>query len=248
MQTLTSAHNPLLKEIRKAVHQGSLTQNGCAVAEGFHVLAEARRGPCSIEAVFAAESVASGVAADFVVPDVLFASLVSTETTQGVLALVKPKQWNAADIFQVPALVLVLDGVQDPGNAGTLLRAAEAFGSTGVLFLKGSVNPFNPKCLRASAGSVFRVPLLTGVTFEILADRGLEIYALAAHAGVPVGQADFRGNCALIVGSEGHGVSPDLMGIAQTLHIPINGVESLNAALAAGIALYEARRQRDESV
>src|SRR5271165_4580970 len=107
MQTLTSAHNPLLKDVRRAVHQGGLTQNGCAVAEGFHLLEEARRGPCRIEAV---------VAADYVVPDVLFASLASTETTQGVLSLVKPKQWTSADIFHAPALVLVLDGIQDPGN------------------------------------------------------------------------------------------------------------------------------------
>jgi len=248
MQTITSGHNPLLKEIRKAVHQGGLTQNGCAVAEGFHVLDEARRSPCHIEAIIAAESVALTVGANYVVPDVLFASLASTETTQGVLALVKPKQWSTADIFQAPALVLVLDGVQDPGNAGTLLRAAEAFGATGVLFLKGTVNPFNPKCLRASAGSVFRVPLLAGVTSEILEDRGLKIYALAAHAGIPLPQADFRGNCALIAGSEGHGVSPELLRNAHPLHIPSRGVESLNAALAAGIALYEARRQRDESV
>jgi len=248
MQTLTSAHNPLLKDIRKAVHQGGLTQDGCAVAEGFHLLEEARRSPCRIQAVIAAESVASSVSPDYVVPDVLFASLASTETTQGVLALVKPKAWTAADIFQSPALVLVLDGIQDPGNAGTLLRAAEAFRATGVVFLKGTVNPFNPKCLRASAGSVFRVPLLTGETSEILEQQKIELYALAAHAGLPITHADFRKDCALIVGSEGQGVRPDLLAGAQPVQIPSSGVESLNAALAAGIALYEARRQRDEPV
>jgi len=248
MQTLTSAHNPLLKDIRKAVHQGGLTQDGCAVAEGFHLLEEARRGPCRIEAIVAAESVASSVPADYVVPDVLFASLASTETTQGVLALVKPNQWTAAEIFQSPALVLVLDGIQDPGNAGTLLRAAEAFGATGVLFLKGTVNPFNPKCLRASAGSVFRVPLLTGETSHILEQQKIDLYALAAHSGLPLARADFRRSCALIVGSEGQGIRPELVVNAQPVHIPSSGVESLNAALAAGIALYEARRQRDEPV
>jgi TrmH family RNA methyltransferase len=242
MQTLTSAQNPLLKDIRRAVHQGGLTQDGCAVAEGFHLLEEARRGPCRIEAVIAAESVASGVAADYVVPDVLFASLASTETTQGVLSLVKPKQWTSADLLKAPALVLVLDGVQDPGNAGSMLRAAEAFGATGAVFLKGTVNPYNPKCLRASAGSVFRLPLLTTAIFDFDA---LQVYSLSAHSGVSLTQADFKRGSALIVGNEGRGVR---MERGQPLHIPSSGVESLNAALAAGIALYEARRQRNEPV
>jgi TrmH family RNA methyltransferase len=242
MQTLTSAHNPLLKDVRRAVHQGGLTQDGCAVAEGFHLLEEARRGPCRIEAVIAAESVASSVAADYVVPDVLFASLASTETTQGVLSLVKPKQWSTADIFRAPALVLVLDGIQDPGNAGAMLRAAEAFGATGVLFLKGTVNPFNPKCLRASAGSVFRVPLLAA---DVLVEGDLQVYCLAAHAGLPLTQANLKLGCALVVGNEGRGVRLEK---GQPLHIESSGVESLNAALAAGIALYEARRQRNEPV
>ena len=242
MQTLTSAHNPLLKDVRRAVHQGGLTQDGCAVAEGFHLLEEARRGPCRIEAIIAAESVASSVAADYVVPDVLFASLASTETTQGVLTLVKPKQWTSADIFHAPSLVLVLDGIQDPGNAGSMLRAAEAFGATGVLFLKGTVNPFNPKCLRASAGSVFRVPLLAADVFD---EHDLQVYCLAAHAGLPLTQANLKQSCALVVGNEGRGVRLEK---GQPLHIESSGVESLNAALAAGIALYEARRQRNEPV
>jgi RNA methyltransferase, TrmH family len=243
MQTITSAQNPLLKEIRRAVHQGGLTQNGCAVAEGFHLLEEARRGPCRIEAVIASESVAAKVEADYVVADALFASLASTETTQGVLCLVKPKQWSAEDILKPPpALVLVLDGIQDPGNAGSMLRAAEAFGATGALFLKGTVNPYNPKCIRASAGSVFRVPLLAVDVFD---GGNLQVYSLAAHGGVPLARADFKVSCALIVGNEGRGVR---LNHGQAIHIPSSGVESLNAALAAGIALYEARRQRNESV
>jgi RNA methyltransferase, TrmH family len=248
MQTLTSARNPLLKEIRRAVHHGTLTEDGCAVAEGFHLLQEARRGPCRIEAILAAESAAAEVSPDYAVPDVLFASLASTETTQGVLTLVRPKPWTAADILRDPAMVLVLDGIQDPGNAGAMLRAAEAFGASGVVFLKGSVNPFNPKCLRASAGSVFRVPLLTGLTASFFDEQNLAMYALAPHGGVALARADLRIGCAFIVGSEGRGVRLELAERARPLHIPSTGVESLNAALAAGIALYEARRQRDEPV
>jgi TrmH family RNA methyltransferase len=249
MQTLTSARNPLLKDIRRAVHQGALTEDGCAVAEGLHLLDEARRGPCRIVAIVASESAALAVSPDYVVPDVLFASLASTETTQGVLTLVRPCSWTAEDVFRDPAMVLVLDRIQDPGNAGAMLRAAEAFGATGALFLKGSVNPFNPKCMRASAGSVFRVPFLAGGTIDPdLDQRGIELYALAPHKGVAVACANLRQGCALIVGSEGQGIRLELMERARPLHIPSTGVESLNAALAAGIALYEARRQRDEPV
>src|SRR6202035_4126314 len=91
-----------------------------------------------------------------------FRDLSSTETPQGVIALVRPPAWTLDQILSGCALVVVLDGVQDPGNAGAILRAAEAFGATGAVFLKGTVNPYNPKCLRGSAGSVFRLPLVLG--------------------------------------------------------------------------------------
>ena len=143
------------------------------------------------------------------------------------------------------ALVVVLDGVQDPGNAGAILRAAEAFGASGVIFLKGTVNPYNPKCVRGSAGSVFRVPLIACVEAdEVLRLTGIEWYAAMPRAQKLVSDADLAAPCGMIIGSEGHGVSPLLAGHATGLRIPTSGVESLNAAVAAGILLYEARRQR----
>lgn len=179
----------------------------------------------------------------------LFATLATTEVTQGVIALVRPPAWIMEQLFgpETP-LVVVLDGVQDPGNAGAMIRAAEAFGATGMLFLKGSVNPFNPKAVRASAGSLFRLPVLTGKgAAEVCAEfhgRGLDIYAALPSAALDVTKTPLDRPCALVIGSEGRGVSDEIRRRATGLRIPVSGVESLNAAMAAGILLYEARRQR----
>jgi TrmH family RNA methyltransferase len=148
--------------------------------------------------------------------------------------------------------VVVLDGIQDPGNGGAIVRAAEAFGATGALFLKGSVSPHNPKTLRASAGSLFRLPYLAGVDPTLaraaLRQHRVELYAgVPARPGVPVrslGDVDLTGACGLIIGNEARGVSGELRSAASDISIPTVGVESLNAAIAAGILLYEARRQR----
>src|SRR5580693_5771889 len=172
MPTLTSARNPMLKEVRKAILRGALTADGFAVAESFHLLEEALRSDCEIGAVFAAESVKSAVERHVaglkkirvvVLADELFRSISATEASQGVIALVRPPAWTLDQLFRGQSLGVILDGIQDPGNAGTIVRAAEAFGATGVVFLKGTVSPYNPKCMRASAGSIFRVPLVAGL-------------------------------------------------------------------------------------
>src|ERR1700752_1562406 len=172
MQRIASHHNPLLKEIRKALHRGTLTDSGCAVAETFHLLDEALRSDCEVQAVLAAESALGAVERRLgghnevrlnSVADSLFEEIGSTETTQGVIALVKPPAWTLDRLLGLRAMVAVMDGLQDPGNAGTIVRAAEAFGATGAIFLKGSVSPYNSKTLRASAGSLFRLPFVHGV-------------------------------------------------------------------------------------
>ncbi len=257
MQVLTSARNPLLKDVRRAVLRGGLTEQGLCVAEGFHLLEEALRGECEIPHVFAAESVRSAVESHVrglkqvrvtALPEDLFHSLSSTEASQGVIALVRPPAWTLEQLFRGHTLLIVVDGLQDPGNAGTIVRSAEAFGATGVALLKGAVNPYNPKCLRASAGSVFRMPLVAGLEEQLLLaaidHRKLEIYALMPAGSLDVSRAAFERRCAIVVGSEGRGVSERLRAKAIDLRIPTVAVESLNAALAAGIALYEARRQR----
>jgi TrmH family RNA methyltransferase len=141
-----------------------------------------------------------------------------------------------------------LDGLQDPGNVGAILRAAEAFGATGVAFLKGTVSPYNPKCLRASAGSIFRVPLVAAMDEQLLLaaieQRKIEMFALMPKGSRELGECNLSRKCAIITGSEGRGVSDRLRARAVSVCIRTVGVESLNAALATGIALYAARKQR----
>ena len=239
-----SDKNPLVKQIRRAVSKGTLTEDGYAVAEGAHLLEEALAAKCEVGAVIVAESAHLHYPGARIVSDRTFRELASTETPQGVIALVRPAVATLVQMTSGTALVVALDGVQDPGNAGAIVRAAEAFGATGVVFLKGTVNPYNPKCLRGSSGSVFRVPLVAGVEAEQILDAGIAWFAAMPRAARLVSDADLSAPCGIIIGSEGRGVSPALAERATGLRIPTAGVESLNAAVAAGILLYEARRQR----
>src|ERR1039458_1310820 len=260
-ETITSAANPLLKDVRHAIARGSLTAQGWCVAETFHLLEEALRSRCEVKVVLAAESVRSAAEAQVrrlegvnvvVIPDAVMQKVSATQTSQGVVTLVRPPEWTLDQLFRGRALVVVLDGMQDPGNAGAILRAAEAFGATGAIFLKGSVSPYNPKTLRASAGSLFRVPFLHGMdAAAVLAafkQRGVRLYAaVPAREGKAVhtlAAVDFTASCALIIGNEARGVGPELRAAAIEISIPTAGVESLNAAVAAGILLNEAEGQR----
>jgi TrmH family RNA methyltransferase len=251
MNAITSSQNPLIKAIRRALASGGLTGDGFCVTEGFHLLEEALRSGCEIGPVLAtSRSLASVSELDRVyeVPEKVFAEVSSTETPQGILALVKPPSWTIEQVLEGNALAVVLDGIQEPGNAGAIVRAAEAFAATGAIFLKGAVDPFNPKCLRASAGSLFRLPMVYGVEegpfWTAAGENGLVVYAAMPLGSLEMGEADLTGPCAFIVGSEGRGVRPQIAARARGLRIPTFGVESLNAAVAAGILLYEARRQR----
>jgi TrmH family RNA methyltransferase len=247
VETLISDKNPLLKEVRRlskgGAAAGATGEDRMALAEGPHLLDEALRSGIEIHAVILAESAPEipGLGATRVVRvlDGLFNKLAPTESPQGVLALVRMPQWTQEDLLRGTPLVVVLDGVQDPGNAGAILRTAEAFGASGAVFLKGTVSPSNPKCLRASAGSAFRLPIVVEMP------PGLKLYAADPRAKLSVADARLAAPCAIVIGGEGSGVRPELAARATGVKIPTTGVESLNAAVAAGILLYEARRQRN---
>jgi TrmH family RNA methyltransferase len=254
---LTSSKNPLLKEVRRAIEKGTLTESGLCVAETFHLLEEAIRSDCEIPVVIAADSVFSTVERRVQglrtvqlirVADALFGQIAATENSQGVMALVKPRVWDIDQLFRGQSLIVVLDGVQDPGNAGAIVRAAEAFGATGVILVRGTVSPHNPKTLRASAGSLFRMPFVSsleeGLALAAITQRRLDLYAAMPRAERLAGDVNLRRRCALVIGSEGKGVSAKFASAALDIRIPTRGVESLNASMAAGILLYEAFRQR----
>jgi TrmH family RNA methyltransferase len=256
-ETLTSPANPLLKEVRRAVARGRLTDDGCCVAEGFHLLEEALRSDCRVKAVLVSESVRASVAAHvqglrglrvITVSEPLLKAIASTETTQGVIALVQPPVWTLEQVLRGNTLAVVLDGMQEPGNAGAIVRSAEAFGASGIVFLKGCVHPFNPKSVRASSGSIFRLPCVYGVEESLLRaaldQRRVRVFAALPSSGIAATEADLTGKCAFVIGSEGRGIGSELERSCLPLWIPTTRVESLNAAVAAGILLYEARRQR----
>src|SRR5260370_25169177 len=236
-ESITSAANPLSKDVRRSIARGTLTERGLCVAETFHLLEEALRSDCEVKHVLASETVLSAAEAHVrglhgvkvaVLPEALFGSIAGTETSQGVMALVKPPEWKLEHLFRGCPLVVVLDGIQDPGNAGTIARAAEAFGATGILFLKGSVSPYNAKTLRASAGSLFRVPFLHGLDASLaraaLAQNKVELFAgVPANSKKPVKAltfVDLTARCGLVIGSEAHGVSSVMRGAAMDISIP----------------------------
>ena len=252
---ITSPKNPLLQDIRRAAHAGRPTENGHVVLEGPHLLEEALRSAWSVSQVFATPEARAhwpnlfSANVPFIeVAERALAATASTETTQGVLALAGPTSHRIEDMLTRNPLLLVLDGLQDPGNAGTLVRSAEAFGATGIIACRGSVHLANGKFLRATAGSVFRLPYIETATSDeallLLRRSGVNVYALDARASLTFDRADLRSPCAFVVGNEGHGLSTAFSTSAVLLAIPSSKIESLNAAIAGSIVLYETARQR----
>ena len=189
-----------------------------------------------------------------------FAELAGTDTPQGIIAVVEAPKWTPDDLtLDTRPAVLVIDGVQDPGNAGTLIRTAHALGAAGTIVLRGTADILNPKCIRAAMGATFRHPVVAFDDNAFLAwarQRGVTLWAGAAD-GVPLHEALSVGKgkgergkggeaIAVIVGNEGGGIRPQLTAVsAKRVAIPLApGAESLNVAVAAGILLYEVLRGR----
>jgi RNA methyltransferase, TrmH family len=253
---LSSPQNPLLKSVRRAAARGKPTEEGLYLAEGPHLLSEALRGTWHVERILATEIafqkhgslLANARAEQIEISREALSAIADTETSQEILALLRPRQWSWDELLRCPALVIALDGIQDPGNAGTIVRSAEAFGATGIVFLKGSVHVSNPKFLRASAGSIFRMPFLEAVDRDQFLRQakssGLHLRALSPTAQVELTDADLEQPFALAVGAEGAGLSPEIGGASEALRVATKNVESLNAAISVSIALFETFRQR----
>ncbi|MGD0347122.1 MAG: RNA methyltransferase [Terracidiphilus sp.] len=264
VRVVESKDNARLKELRKALAaagRGAEGRLGRVGIEGPHLLEEALRAGLRVTTIFVAQGAERLLDALHVPPETeilrlpakLLASALATETPQPIAALVEPPDWSWPHIVGASAkgaeLVVVLAGIQDPGNLGTILRSAEAFGATGMVSLPGTVSAWNPKAVRASAGSVFRVPLLAvseRECLEKLHEAGVKILATTVRAAQPAELVDLAGPVAFVIGNEGNGVADALAAKANArITIPCPGpVESLNAAIAASVLLYEAARQR----
>jgi RNA methyltransferase, TrmH family len=250
LRRVTSKQNSLLK---------GLTPDGYCAVEGQHLAEEAIRSGLRFRAVFFSDEAGgriekllpqiSNQTEALILPDDVFCSAVNTETPQGIAALVKwPEHKPEQILARENPLLVVAVGVQDPGNLGTIIRSTEAFGATAVLLGEKTVSEFNSKAVRASAGSVFRTPLIHMDLnrVEELRGRGVRFLATSSHKGIPIDEADLRGGVALMIGSEGAGLPRDYMArVDEIVRIPQSErVESLNAGIAASILLYEAARQR----
>jgi len=286
---LTSRDNRWLKEFRVALRGGVPTASGAVGVEGLRLVEEALSSGCRVEAVLFSENgerhreklapLVDKAEMGFPVlrtTDRLFEGLADTEHPQGVAALVLPRKAELADVLATPEgvcapLIVVLAGVQDPGNVGTILRTAAAFGATGVVTSatgqSGTASPFAPKAMRASAGAALHLPIVTGMALGILLTQlkleGIWTVASCAHQEVVGGSGSRRAVApwevkwcepvALLVGNEGAGLPEDIVHAADgRIHIPMaklgwtasGQVESLNAGAAAAVVLYEAYRQR----
>jgi TrmH family RNA methyltransferase len=248
VELITSAANPLLKEIRKAQESGGLMARGWLIAEGPRLVDEAMRSGLHIACALASDEMAfpEGLIADRLiqVPERVYESISGTTTPQGLMALAEPPEHTLDSIYRGRWLVVILENVQDPGNAGTIARSAEAFGASGLIFLGGTVNPMNPKTLRSSAGSLFRVPFVRQPGKLTLGPGGPVFAGVSDPSATLASDCDLAQPCSIVIGNEGSGVSANTLHNSQGIRIPTVGVESLNAAVAASVLLYEAARQR----
>ena len=246
-------HNQRLTEIRKSFREGCLTSDGLLPIEGPRLLDEARKSGLGIEELFIRKGDASEVAArrSYTVTPSVFGSLCGTREPQGVLALVRPPTFSFESMLgDARLLLIVLCGLQDPGNVGSILRIAEAFEASGCVATQGTTSVYNDKVVRASAGSLFRLPHVWGADFGStvgqLRSRGVRIVGTAMEADQTVRSEDWQSRVAILFGNEGAGLSPDELAACDSIvSVPhAAAVDSLNAATAAGIVLYEAARGR----
>lgn len=267
MSVLTSARAPRVAAARRLAKRAFRQADRRFLAEGPQAVGEALAEPGAVVEVFAAPDAGDrvGALADAAraaglpvhpVSGEVMSSLAQTVTPQGIVAVARFRDMPLAEaIAPHPRLVAVLAAVRDPGNAGTVLRAADAAGADAVVFTDASVDPYNGKCVRASAGSLFHVPFAVGVpaaaAVDALRAAGLRVLAATGAAEADLDEADERGlldgPTAWLFGNEAWGLPDDVLALADTaVRVPIHGrAESLNLATAAAVCLYaSARAQR----
>jgi len=283
---ITSRENRWLKRFRAAL-SGERGDDGIVGVEGVRLVEAALGSRLPVEALLVSESGARHLprvapVLDSAVPvlrtsDRLFTGVADTRAPQGIAALVRPRQATIENLLPGTALLVVLVGVQDPGNVGTIVRAAEAFGATGAATCPadgvGTADPLGPKALRASAGSALRLPIIHGISPTVLLAQLRMIRVKVYGAVAPAFESgrnsrnkhsdtaspllrpwdiDWKIPAAILIGNEGSGLPAEIVRAADArVYIPQAaatapvGIESLNAAMAASVLLYEAMRQRD---
>ena len=261
---VTSARNPAVLAARRLARPAGRGAAGRFLLEGAQVIAAALGAGAPLEQLFATDEAArrhAGLLAQaqaagatvLVTSAEVVAAIAQTVTPQGLVAVARSVARGLEGLPPAPRLVCVLAGVSDPGNAGTVVRAADAFGADAVATTAGSVDIESPKAVRATAGSLFHLPVLAGVPWpglrDALRDRGLALVGADPHAPRAVTEAPLDRPVAVVLGSEARGLSAGIRAdLDLTVRLPQWGrAESLNLAAAAAVLLYEAgRRQREE--
>jgi len=257
---ISSAQNTFVRLYRSLEKRKAREETGLLPLEGARLVQEAILCGTHFEAVLLSESCLQKEFSflDELPPGIpvcriaekIFRDIAHTETPQGILAAARRPVYVLQDVFAVsPALVLVVDRLQDPGNLGTMLRSAAASGAGGAVLLPGTVDAANPKALRAGMGAILRLPVVEATLDELLPELLRHNVRLVATHGAAQDYYhffDWRLPCSIVVGNEGAGLSAEVLAVAShKVAIPLSGgVESLNAAVAMSVIFFEAARQR----
>jgi RNA methyltransferase, TrmH family len=258
-QEITSLNNPKIKQWSQLLNKRGREDQGKFILEGIHLVHEALKANLEVEVIlFSLEKGypmelpdRSNLPCESIgVSDAVLTKCSDTQTPQGVLAVALKPEWSKEQLLeQVNGLVIVVDGVQDPGNLGTIIRSADAVGATGVVLGKGTVDLYNPKTIRSTMGSLLHLPILEYDLHELLALAGkhpIQLVSTSLQAEQSCYELDMTGSTWFIVGNEGSGVSESIQPfVNHEIIIPMRGkAESLNVAMAATVLLFEAARQR----
>ncbi len=256
MKVISSRDNRYIKECFKLKQRKYRESGGIFLVEGLKMLEEALAfSPAVIKYVLIDESIEhlelpqiSGQV--FLVNHKLMQEISDTETPQGIVAVVEKPYRRLDDLIKDNSLLVLLDGVADPGNMGTIMRTAWAFDAGGILLTKGCVDPFSPKAVRSSMGGIFNLPIIENITISDIEDlqkSGFQLISTAIKAPICYCECDYTRPSIITIGNEAHGISQEIGQISNALiSIPINPrVDSLNAGVACGIILSEVRKQKD---
>lgn len=266
---VTGKHSPRVKYLRRLAMRRFREQEGKFLVEGIRFVEEALKSDWPVELLAVSpglqenrrgaallEKARVGGIRVLELEDSLFGQLAETDSPQGIIALLRQRRMTLADLWihtrtpDGPALLVLLDGIQDPGNLGTIIRSADAAGVQGVLLLKGTADIYNPKSLRATMGSIFHLPVLQNLTvdevFPFFKSHGIKTVAGDPRGQKAIYECDLTGPCVLVAGSEGAGAGGRVLEkVAELARIPMPGcAESFNVAVSLSIMLYEAVRQR----
>ncbi|MGI6085303.1 MAG: TrmH family RNA methyltransferase [Acetivibrionales bacterium] len=258
---ITSMSNPIIKEVKSLRSKKGRKVAQAILLEGFRLVKDVLDSGAEIRYFIVSDSFCSkeelflsqvSNIKSVQVSDELFDRVNDTQSPQGIMAVAKLPMYDEREIIKSARWVIALENLQDPGNLGTIIRSADACGFDAVIMSKDSVDPYNPKVIRSTMGSLFHIPVITVDIYKALEElKSRNILLAAAHTrdALPCWQTDMSGEVAIIIGNEGNGLSDRIIDIAdKTIMIPMIGkAESLNASVAASMLIYECMRQREKN-